>query len=59
MLISKDFRLGMSPENLFVEIDHTDGVIIRKNFYHPAFHGSTSIKKTLPVLVPAITYEGM
>jgi hypothetical protein len=34
-------------------------VIIRKNFYHPYFHGSTSIKKTLPVLVPAITYEGM
>lgn len=34
-------------------------VIIRRNFYHPDFHGSTSIKKTLPVLVPAITYEGM
>jgi len=33
--------------------------IIRKNFYHPDFHGSTSIKKTLPALVPELTYEGM
>ena len=33
--------------------------IIRKNFYHPAFHGSTSIKKTLPALVPEMSYEGM
>ena len=33
--------------------------IIRKNFYHPDFHGSTSIKKVLPVLVPDMSYEGM
>jgi len=33
--------------------------IIRKNFYHPDFHGSYSIKKTLPVLVPDMTYDGM
>ena len=33
--------------------------IIRKNFYHPAFHGSTSIKKTLPALVPEMSYDGM
>ncbi len=31
--------------------------IIRKNFYHPDFHGSTSIKKTLPALVPEMSYE--
>jgi hypothetical protein len=29
MLISKDFRLGMSNEKLFIEIDHTDEVLIR------------------------------
>jgi len=33
--------------------------IIRENFYHPDFHGSTSIKKTLPVLVPEMSYEGL
>lgn len=33
--------------------------IIRKNFYHPGFHGSTSIKRTLPVLVPDMSYEGL
>ncbi len=33
--------------------------IIRKNFYHPRFHGRTSIKRTLPVLVPEMSYEGL
>jgi len=31
--------------------------IIRKNFYHPGFHGRTSIKRTLPVLVPGMSYD--
>ncbi len=30
--------------------------IIRKNFYHCGFHGSTSVKVTLPVLVPEMSY---
>ncbi len=47
------------PLNLLLERIIDLEVIIRKNFYHPYFHGSTSIKRTLPVLVPAITYEGM
>lgn len=47
------------PLNLLLERLIDLEVIIRKNFYHPDFHGSTSIKRTLPVLVPAITYEGM
>ena len=33
--------------------------IIRKNFYHPDFHGSTSIKKTLPALVPELSYDNL
>lgn len=33
--------------------------IIRNNFNHPNFHGKTSIKQTLPALVPKMTYEGM
>lgn len=31
--------------------------IIRKNFYHYEFHGSTSVKVTLPVLVPEMSYD--
>ena len=31
----------------------------RINYYHPDLSGSYSIKKTLPVLVPALTYKGM
>jgi hypothetical protein len=28
-------------------------------FYHPDFHGSSSIKRTLPVMVPEMSYEGL
>ena len=31
----------------------------RRGFHHPDFRGSTSIKRTLPVLVPGMTYDGM
>lgn len=34
-------------------------VIIRKNFYHPDFHGSVSIKQTLPALVPELSYDAL
>lgn len=30
-----------------------------KYVYHPDFHGSMSLKKVLPALVPEMTYEGM
>ena len=33
--------------------------VIKKNFYHPDFHGSTSIKSTLPAMVPTMTYSGL
>ncbi|MEW6408663.1 MAG: DUF2779 domain-containing protein [Nitrospirota bacterium] len=33
--------------------------IIRKNYYHPGFHGGTSIKNTLPVLVPDMSYDDL
>ena len=33
--------------------------IIRDNYYHPGFHGSYSIKKVLPVVVPGLGYDGM
>ncbi len=31
--------------------------IIRRNYYHSNFHGSTSIKSTLPALVPDMSYD--
>lgn len=33
--------------------------LIRNHFYHPDFHGGSSIKKTLPVLVPEMSYESL
>jgi CRISPR/Cas system-associated exonuclease Cas4 (RecB family) len=33
--------------------------IIQKNFYHPDFHGSASIKVTAPVLVPEISWDNL
>jgi predicted RecB family nuclease len=30
--------------------------VIRRDYYHPGFHGSFSIKNVLPVLVPSMSY---
>ena len=51
-----DFAAGLRPirARLFDLLP-----ILRKHFYHPAFHGSFSIKAVLPALVPAMTYSGL
>ena len=33
--------------------------IVRAHYYHPAFHGSYSLKTVLPALVPDLTYEDL
>ncbi len=33
--------------------------ILQRNYYHPDFHGSYSIKNVLPVMVPGLSYETM
>lgn len=33
--------------------------IVKNHYYHPGFHGSSSIKKVLPVLVPGLGYDGL
>ena len=33
--------------------------VIKKNFYHPQFHGSFSLKQVLPVLVPSMSYGAL
>lgn len=35
------------------------GAIIRQDFYHPDFHGSTSVKVILPVLVSEMSYDDL
>ena len=34
-------------------------VVIRQGYYHPAFRGSYSIKRVLPVLIPELSYQGL
>ena len=33
--------------------------LIRDNYYAPGFHGSFSIKRVLPVIIPHMSYEGL
>lgn len=33
--------------------------VVREHYYHPDFHGSFSIKKVLPVLVPGLGYDNL
>ena len=33
--------------------------IIRRNYYHPKFYGSFSLKYVLPALVPEMSYENI
>ena len=33
--------------------------VIREHYYHPAFHGSFSLKHVLPVLVPDMGYQDL
>ena len=33
--------------------------ILQRNYYHPDFHGSYSIKTVLPVMAPELSYENM
>lgn len=33
--------------------------VIQRDFYHPAFHGSYSIKTVLPILVPTMSYNNL
>lgn len=30
--------------------------VLRESYYHPAFHGKTSVKSTLPALLPGMSY---
>jgi len=49
-----DLAIGLA--SLITRIVNLEAMI-RQNFYHPDFHGSTSIKRTLPVLVSDMSYD--
>ncbi|WP_287588059.1 DUF2779 domain-containing protein [Candidatus Borrarchaeum sp.] len=50
--LSKDLN---SLIDRLVNLEH----MIKKNFYHPNFHGSTSVKTVLPALVPGMSYDSL
>jgi hypothetical protein len=58
-------NLAETYPNLSEELSFDKGrivdlaAIIQKHFYHPDFHGSTSIKTTLPVFVPELSYDDL
>jgi len=45
--------------NLLIERIVDLEAIIKKNYYHHGFHGSSSIKRTLPTLVPEMSYDDL
>ncbi len=49
----KDALLRMSERFMDTETP------FKQDYLHPNMHGSSSIKKVLPSLVPEMTYEGM
>lgn len=55
--LSKEYLDLSSDLNALIDRLVDLEAVIRKNYYHPGFHGSTSIKKSLPVLVPGTTYN--
>jgi hypothetical protein len=57
LLISKDFRLGMRPENLFVEIDHTVEVMKRMDTFKSLWKQIEAITAAPDKPDPAICYE--
>jgi Domain of unknown function(DUF2779) len=61
-------RLKKLAEDLPEHTAHLESIVARlwdqeeifkKHYRHPAFHGSTSIKKVLPVLVPTLSYNDL
>lgn len=57
MLISKDFRLGMKNENLFVEIDHTDEVLDRVEKFKPFWEPIEKITRKSVKPEPELRFE--
>lgn len=57
LLVSKDFRLGMGNEELFVEIDHTDEVLVRVEEFKPFWQRIEEITKAPVKPEPQLLFE--
>lgn len=57
--LKRDFPDLAEQLNALVERLYDLEVIFKKHFYHPGFHGRTSIKVTLPTLVPELSYSDL
>ncbi len=57
LLVSRDYRLGMPDENLFVEIDHTDEVLTRVEELKPLWQEIEEITRAPEKPAPCLIYE--
>ena len=57
LLVSKDFRLGMENEELFVEIDHTDEVLVRVEEFRPFWQQIEEITRAPVKPEPQLLFE--
>jgi CRISPR/Cas system-associated exonuclease Cas4 (RecB family) len=57
LLVSRDYRLGMTDEKLFVEIDHTDVVLQRVEELKPLWQEIEEITRAPEKPAPRLIYE--
>lgn len=57
LLVSKDFRLGMENEELFVEIDHTEEVLARVEEFKPFWQQIEEITRAPVKPEPQLIFE--
>ncbi len=57
LLVSRDYRLGMPDEKLFVEIDHTDEVLTRVEELKPLWQEIDEITRAPEKPAPCLIYE--
>ena len=54
-------RFPVYSDSLYAILDRLWDLlpVLREHYYHPDFHGSFSIKKVLPILVPELGYDNL
>lgn len=57
--LARDFPRYAKPLSALIDRIVDMLQIVRQHYYHPAFHGSFSIKSVLPALAPDLTYADL